>query len=296
MTSRPPTLQDRLGAAARVGEPGKPSPAGLAFLRWVVSPYARVYFRPRAVGLENLPEGPCLIVANHSGGGVADVLSFATLWFERFEGKRPTTGLAHPVAFWVPGIAWVLRSFGAVPSTYEHARAAFASGASVLVFPGGDHEGFRPIWQANRVDWNGRQGFLKIARESWVPVVPLGYRGAHYTAPILWRSRALAWLLVLPRLLGIKRVPVSLLQLEGLAAILVLAPPAWGWAWTAVLAYLWSIFPIAWQWPTIPWPVRLHVGKPIPPEELFGSRESTTPLDASAERVRAAVQSLVSGP
>jgi hypothetical protein len=38
----------------------------------------------------------------------------------------------------------------------------------------------------------GGLGFLRIARERWVPVVPMGFRGV--SAPILHRSRLLGYL------------------------------------------------------------------------------------------------------
>lgn len=290
---RPPTIVDRIAPRARIGEIGRPSRAGVFLVRFVIAPCVRLFFRPRLTGAESLPAGPCLLVANHSGGGTVDVLAFVTLWFAQFGTSRPTTGLAHPLVFFVPGAAWVVRSFGAVPSTYAHALAAFAKGVTVLVYPGGDHEGFRPIWQAKRVDWNGRQGFLRLAREAWVPVVPVGYQGTHFTAPVLWRSRALPWLLVVPRALGIKRLPVTLVSLVGLALILWFLPATHGWPTTLALAYLWTLCPISWFLPTIPWSVKMHLGQPISPEELFGSRGSTGPLDESAERVRAAVEALV---
>jgi 1-acyl-sn-glycerol-3-phosphate acyltransferase len=55
----------------------------------------------------------------------------------------------------------------------------------VLIFPGGDHEAFRPVWQAYRVDMANRKGFLRIARRAWVPIVPLGIRGSQFALPIL---------------------------------------------------------------------------------------------------------------
>jgi 1-acyl-sn-glycerol-3-phosphate acyltransferase len=82
----------------------------------------------------------------------------------------------------------------------------------------------RPLWQYDRVDFGGRVGFLRIAREAGVPVVPLGIRGGHLTAPILFRSRALATLLVAPRLIGQKRRGVSLLGLLVAVAIMAAGP------------------------------------------------------------------------
>jgi hypothetical protein len=47
--------------------------------------------------------------------------------------------------------------------------------------------------------------FAPIARRHGLPIVPMGIRGSHFTAPVLLRSRVLPWLLVLPCLAGLKR-------------------------------------------------------------------------------------------
>src|SRR5688500_13886930 len=118
--------------------------------------------------------------------------------------------MVHPLSF--RGRRGLMEKVGAIPSTYPAAEAALKAGTPVLVFPGGDHEAMRPVWQANRVDFAGRQGFLKIARAANVPIVPLGIRGSHFTAPVVYRGgKLLPRLLVLPYLLGFrKRYPLAL--------------------------------------------------------------------------------------
>jgi 1-acyl-sn-glycerol-3-phosphate acyltransferase len=283
----------RLGARARLGDPGRPSPLARRFA-WLVRPLVAAFFGPRLEGFEHLPKDrACLLVANHSGSGGGDVVCFIHAVLGR-PGEPPRlTGMAHPVAFYVPLAALYLRSFGAIPSTYPAAESALASGCSVLVFPGGDHEAFRPIWQARRVDWNGRQGFLRLARRAWVPIVPVGIHGTHYTVPILWRSRLLPWLGIVPRALGIKRLPITIPWLAGVVAIFALLLPRHG-SWVALATLLaWTAFPLPYFVPIVPWRVRIAFGAPIEPETLFGARESSGPLDASYEVVRERVEALV---
>lgn len=282
-----------LGARARVGTPGRSTPGVRRFVR-VLGPLTRLLFRPAARGWERVPrDRACLLVANHSGGGVVDVLCLAHLALAHDPDPR-LAGLAHPVAFHVPGVAWLLRALGAVPSTYEHARQALARGLPVLIFPGGDHEAFRPLWQAGRVDFAGRRGFLRLARAAGVPIVPVGIWGTHHTQPILWRSGLLPRLSLLPRAIGIKRLPVTLPWLAGLAAIVALLAPRAGPLAAAGAALLWSNFLPVFFLPLVPWPVRVAVGPALAPDELFAAGgDEDEALGGAYDRVVAAVQAAV---
>ena len=53
----------------------------------------------------------------------------------------------------------LIRRYGVVPASHDNARAAFKLGAPVLVYPGGDHETFRPSWHSDQIEFDGRQGF-----------------------------------------------------------------------------------------------------------------------------------------
>ncbi len=265
-------------------------------LRWVVSPIVSVAFRPSLTGTEHLPrDRPFMLVANHSAGvGLAEIASFACLYVEQVGPALPLAGFAHPVGFRVWPLAPVLRGFGAVPSTYEAAAQVLDRGVALLVFPGGDHETLRPVWQAKRVDFGGRKGFLRAARRSGVAIVPMGITGSHYTAPMLLRSRLLARVLVLPRALGLKRWGVSLFGLAG-AALLVALPVA---AWIRVVAlWAWLTSPLIFM-PIVPWTIRFRIGAPLEPDALFGADPAEgaedVELDGALASVVAAVQGLVS--
>jgi 1-acyl-sn-glycerol-3-phosphate acyltransferase len=284
-----------LAERARLGEVGR-------FAPWIQRTMGqggllggtfRLLFRPRLSGWENLPEsGAYLIVVNHSGGGGADVAVLAALWAERFGGEHRLAAMAHPLAFYCPGIASLVRGLGAIPSSYAHALEALRAGTPVLVFPGGDHEAFRPVWQSKRVDFNGRQGFLRLAREAGVPIVPLGLRDASLTNPILWRSRLLAWLLLFPRLLGLKRFPLTLSGALGAALLSAAIGPHWGPVPALLASWVWLMLPTTVLGPWVPWTVSGAIGAPLAAEALFGA-EGARPLEEAHEEVRAAVQSLV---
>jgi len=252
--------------------------------------YVTLFFRPKVSGWGHLPEkGPYMLVSNHSAGiAVAEILSFAVLYTEQFKRNRPIAGFAHHMFYRLPGVHQFMRSVGAIPSTYQAAEEALNAGVPLLVFPGGDHESLRPIWKANEVDFNNRKGFLKIARKAGIPIVPMGIRGSHYTSPILLRSSLLAWLLVIPRLAGLKRTGLSLGSFLGIAVIWTL-PLHTGWlvalSWGWVLS-LFQFFPI------VPWTVSFKIGPPLSHDELF--KNGT--MQEAYDKVTQQVQELVLSP
>jgi 1-acyl-sn-glycerol-3-phosphate acyltransferase len=280
-----------------VDDPGRITPGAARFVRGVVAPLVRLCFRPTLAGSDNLPtHGAYLLVANHSAGmGLAELASFVVLYLRAFGTARPMAGFALPLGFRVFPLSVLLRLLGAIPATYASAERTLAAGVPILVFPGGDHETLRPVWQAKRVDFGGRVGFLRIAARAGVPVVPLGISGSHYTAPILLRSRALATLLGVPRLIGLRRWAISVLGVAGVVAILALVPL--GWPARAALAWLWLGSPLVFL-PWVPWTIHMRIGAPIPATSLFADRsgnEGAGALQPALARVQAAVQAQVDG-
>jgi 1-acyl-sn-glycerol-3-phosphate acyltransferase len=89
-------------------------------------------------------------------------------------------------------------------------RKALDSGAALLVYPGGDYEVHRPVWERNRVDFNGRKGFVRQALERDVPIVPVVSIGGQETSLFLSRGEGLARALALDRLFRLKVLPISI--------------------------------------------------------------------------------------
>jgi 1-acyl-sn-glycerol-3-phosphate acyltransferase len=172
---------------------------------------ASLYFRGEVRGLGNIPEqGPVLLVGNHSGGNVTPDTHVFTLAFSTYFGvERTFHQLAHNLVLSMPGLS-VLRKYGTVAASHDNARKALKAGAAVLVYPGGDYEVHRPIWERNRVDFAGRKGFIRLALEEDVPVVPVVSVGGQETSIFLSRGETLAKLLGLDRMFRLKVLPISL--------------------------------------------------------------------------------------
>lgn len=271
--------------------PGQFAPFFVRLVHAWVWPFLNLCFRPTLAGMENLPaKGPYLLTANHSAGaGIAEIICFVALYLRNVGPEKPLAIFALPQGFHVFPISWFWKSVGAIPSTYEAARKALAAGVPILMFPGGDHETLRPIYAADQVDFGGRTGFLKIAREAGVPIVPMGIRGSHYTCPIFLRARWLAWLLVTPRLMGIKRWGISLPGIAGSLAILfcTFVPLEY----RLLLTWVWLGSPLVFL-PCIPWTIRMRIGQPIESSELFSEEDAPT-LARPLNRVERAIEALV---
>ncbi len=147
----------------------------------IFGPIADRVFRYELRGLETIPSAPCLLVGNHSGGGVVEVPCILVKWFERFGETRPGYGLTNVLSLGYPVIGDWLRGIGGVDASYENARACLAAGRDTLVFPGGDIDSFRPFYRTRSVDFGQRRGYIRLALEMKVPIVPLATLGSHLT-------------------------------------------------------------------------------------------------------------------
>ena len=172
---------------------------------------ASIYFRGEVRGLGNIPEeGGVLLVGNHSGGNLTPDTTVFNLAFSTYFGvERRYHQLAHNLVLSMPGLGF-LRKHGTVAASHENARKALASGAAVLVYPGGDYEVHRPIWERHRVDFGGRKGFIKLALDQDVPIVPVVAVGGQETYIPFSRGESLAKLLGLDRAFRLKVLPLSL--------------------------------------------------------------------------------------
>src|SRR3989440_1430362 len=177
-------------------------------LMWLA---ASLWFRGEVRGLGNVPDsGPVLLVGNHSGGNMTPDTIVFTLAFNTYFGvERAFYQLDHNLVLSMPALAQ-LRKFGTVAASPSNAAKALDAGAALLVYPGGDFEVHRPSWQRNRVDFGRRKGFIRLALEQNVPIVPVVSIGGQETALFLSRGERLARLLALDKMFRLKVLPISL--------------------------------------------------------------------------------------
>ena len=174
--------------------------------------FSELYHRGEVRGLENIPEdGPVLLVGNHSGGTlISDTFVFAAAFYEHFGPAREFHQLAHDMVFRVPGIRALVARWGTVPASPENMVRALERDAALLVYPGGDHETYRPSWESSKIDFAGRKGFARLALEHDVPIVPVVAIGGQETALFLGQGRRLARALRIDKAFRIKVLPAVL--------------------------------------------------------------------------------------
>lgn len=156
----------------------------LPFYDWLY----HYYFRVRTDGWEHIPqEGQVLLVGSHNGGLAApDMLMMAYDWFRRLGVQRPIYALMDPRVWqFLPGLARLATQVGAIQARPEMAIAALQWGASLLIYPGGLQDVFRPHCLRNSICFGGHRGFIRLALQQEVPLIPLISQGAHSTLFVL---------------------------------------------------------------------------------------------------------------
>lgn len=145
------------------------------------------YWRVEVTGLSNVPQGPCLLVANRSGVLPYDAVMFCHAWErERGAAWRPR----FTVADWLITLPFAqpnLARLGGVRACRENVERLLASGRPVLVFPEGVKGAAKPFRERYRLQRFGRGGVIRMALETGVPVIPVGIVGPEEAHPILFK-------------------------------------------------------------------------------------------------------------
>ncbi|OCB56880.1 glycerol acyltransferase [Mycobacterium malmoense] len=163
-------------------------------------PIVKHYFRSEVRGLDKIPPGASLVVANHSGGLTTfDLSVFAVDYYDAYGYDRPLYALGFDTIFAGPAGDFFRRT-GVIRATRANAAKALDAGAVVLVFPGGDFDVYRSTLRENTIDFDGRTGYITTALEAGVPVVPAVSIGGQECQLFLSRGRWLARALGLTKL------------------------------------------------------------------------------------------------
>ena len=130
--------------------------------------------RVEVEGVQNLPAGRALLVANHSFGWDV-VFAMAAIWRDT---RRPVWALGEHVWWKVPFVRRLAAAVGTVDGTSENVDRLLMHDELVLVLPGGLREAVKPRDLRYRLLWGHRFGFVRASIRNQAPIVPLAAIGA----------------------------------------------------------------------------------------------------------------------
>jgi 1-acyl-sn-glycerol-3-phosphate acyltransferase len=170
-----------------------------------------LWFRMDIEGWENIPEPPALMVGIHSGAPfVWDAWTVGAQWWRHFGPERPIHGTAHDALMAAPLVGSYFRKMGVIPAAKDSMASALAAGHDVALWPGGEVDSLRPWVKRDEAVLAGRKGFVRLAINTGVPIVPIATVGGPDSMPVLTSGRRLARALQLDKIARIKVMPIAI--------------------------------------------------------------------------------------
>jgi 1-acyl-sn-glycerol-3-phosphate acyltransferase len=162
----------------------------------------RHYFRVVTHGIDNVPEGRVLLIANHAGQLPFDAAMLGIAMLLEAEPPRLARGLGE---YWIPRLPFVSELAtrgGSLVGTPENFRALIDAEECVMVFPEGVRGMNKTFRERYRLQRFGT-GFVRLALETHTPIVPVGIVGSEEQQPGLWDLKPLA------RMFGMPAFPIT---------------------------------------------------------------------------------------
>ena len=179
--------------------------------KYLWNPLMDYWFRMEIEGWEHLPDPPVLLVGIHSGAPfVWDAWTVGIQWWRRFGTERPLHGTAHDALMAAPLVGAYFRRMGVLPAAPDSIASALAEGHDVALWPGGEIDSLRPWTDRDEAVLAGRKGFIRMAINAGVPIVPIATVGGPDSMPVLARGRRLAKALQLDKVARLKMFPIAL--------------------------------------------------------------------------------------
>jgi 1-acyl-sn-glycerol-3-phosphate acyltransferase len=195
-------LEERLQQVSRELAPDGVDPFGWDpdYARYAIAAataLSRSYFRTVVTGIENLPPGRVLIVANHSGQIPLDGVIIAISVFLEAKPPRVVRAMVEKWSQTLPFVSTFFAKCGQVVGVPENAVRLLNRGEPLLVFP----EGTRGLAKtfAHRYELTDfGLGFMRLALETDTPILPLSVIGAEEQYISVANLRSIAKTLHIP--------------------------------------------------------------------------------------------------
>lgn len=175
-------------------------------LKFQIEKYNRLTIDNRA---GELPDEPCLFLSHHGFGGPIDLNVYAAIDAVEKMTDRPLKILGHDILWQLGGGAFV-EKFGAIRAGHDSAEKALKDGYHVMVMPGGDLDAMKAWKDRNTLGFHGRAGFVDLARNMDLNVVPIVTAGGAEAVVMLSQGRGIAQRLGLKKRMRLNVVPVTI--------------------------------------------------------------------------------------
>jgi 1-acyl-sn-glycerol-3-phosphate acyltransferase len=163
----------------------------------------RYWLRVETRGIERVPEGRVLLVANHAGNTFAwDGAMLGMAMLLEAEPPRRLRGMGEYYLPTIPFFSVFMHRMGTVVGTPANCADLLAHDEAVMVFPEGQRGFVKRYSQRYRLQRFGL-GFLRLALETDTPIVPIGIVGGEEQSPGIANVRALG------RLIGAPAFPIT---------------------------------------------------------------------------------------
>ncbi len=149
------------------------------------------YFRTQAIGLENIPKGRVLIIANHSGQIPIDGLLIGYAMATNPHGPRAARAMIERWVPTVPFVGNILNELGAVIGDPVNCAKMLRKEEAVIVFPEGVRGSGKVFRKRYQLQHFGT-GFMHLALSENTPIVPVGVVGCEETLPSFMNIKPLA--------------------------------------------------------------------------------------------------------
>lgn len=159
--------------------------------------FHRRYFRTQVYGIQRVPAGRVLIVANHSGQIPVDGVLLASALMLDADPPRFPRSMVETWTAELPFISTLYPRLGQVVGSPENARRLLRQEESLIVFPEGVKGIAKTFDQRYQLADFGL-GFVRLALETNTPIVPVAIIGGEEQYPSIADFKPLARLLRMP--------------------------------------------------------------------------------------------------
>lgn len=165
----------------------------------------RYYFRVETHGIERIPPGPVLLIANHAGQFAYDGAMLGISMLLEADPPRLARGMGEFFLWRMPWVGLSAARIGTMVGTPENCIAMLEDGECVMVFPEGARGANKPFRKRYELQRFGL-GFMRLALATGTPIVPVGIVGSEEQQP------GFANLEDFGRRLGLPSFPITITQ------------------------------------------------------------------------------------